>query len=188
MAHTKAYDKALKELIDYLTVEGEKVIKDAYRQRGYRNQTYNLHDSYGSAVYQDGRLLKHTIRYVGKEKAKSMGRNTLLTAGQESDEVERKRFDLSGREDVNAFFEGYKPKTKKGLELVVIAAMVYASYLEIRHKYQVISSAVTGLSGIAKELEKKLGGKIDGYEMNAWRNEDALGVGAYTIRGEQKVI
>ena len=60
----------LDKLINDLTWQGEKAIRVAYRRRDFTNRLYNLRDSYGSAVYYNGRLLKHTIRYLGPEMGK----------------------------------------------------------------------------------------------------------------------
>lgn len=135
------YDKQVEEWIKQLTIEGEKVIKNAYEARGFQNRTYNLHDSYGSAVYQDGRLLKHTIRYVG---------SAVATKGVKKRSISGEA-ELKGREEVDKFFSEYKPTTTKGLELIVIAAMYYAGFVEGKN-YHVIANAETGLQNIAKNF------------------------------------
>ena len=52
--------KIMNALIDELTKDGEELIKLAYNTRGWRNDTYNLHDSYASAVYVHGVLYRRT--------------------------------------------------------------------------------------------------------------------------------
>ena len=74
----------IKALISQLANDGEKSIREAYEGREFTNRTYNLHDSYGSAVYYNGTLVKSSIRYVGAEMA-------------EED-------DRCGRNEVNDFF------------------------------------------------------------------------------------
>ena len=59
----------IKALISQLADDGEKAIREAYEGREFTNRTYNLHDSYGSAVYYNGTLVKGSIRYVGAEMA-----------------------------------------------------------------------------------------------------------------------
>lgn len=202
----KLYDKILAQYIKQLADEGERIILDAYNRKGFNNRTYNLHDSYGSAVYRNGVLLRHTIRFVGqpmenyneKNERKSMGsysgeRTRALRGSSWSQHkafggAERLEQDdeliLHGRDEVNAFFSNYKPKSKDGLELVLIAAMYYAGMVE--RKYQVISNAVTGLQRIARSFGKD--SKVEGYKMEVWRNEGAIGSNAFTIKSEQKVI
>lgn len=202
----KLYDRILAQYVNQLAQEGERIIVDAYNRKGWQNRTYNLHDSYGSAVYRDGVLLRHTIRFVGNPMESYDTHNETKTMGVYGGErirvlrgsswTQHYKFDggsrlenedmliLHGRDEVNAFFSSYQPKTKKGLELVVIAAMYYAGMVE--RKYQVISNAVTGLQRIARTFGKD--SKVEAYKMDVWRNEGAIGRGAFTIKSEQKVI
>lgn len=202
----KLYDKILAQYVNQLADEGERIILDAYRRKGFNNRTYNLHDSYGSAVYRNGNLLRHTIRFVGqpmenydvKNERKTMGlyggertralRGSSWMQHQKFGGVERlesgDKIYLHGRDEVNSFFSNYKPKSKSGLELVVVAAMYYAGMVE--RKYQVISTAVTGLTRIARQFGKD--SKVEGYKMEIWRNEGAIGSKAFTIKSEQRVI
>ena len=202
----KLYDKILAQYVKQLADEGERIILDAYNRKGFNNRTYNLHDSYGSAVYRNGVLLRHTIRFVGapmeeyrddapnKQMGYYQGERTRALRGSswsqhnkfnEGDRLEQgEALNLHGRDEVNAFFSNYKPKSKDGLELVVIAAMYYAGMVE--KKYQVISNAVTGLERIARSFGKD--SKVEGYKMEIWRNEGAIGSNAFTIKSEQKVI
>lgn len=90
-----------------------------------------------------------------------------------------------GRKEVDRFFLDYQSKgaSKNGVELVIIAAMFYASILEggrgaLRRKYQVISG-VTNLMG---SLANKYGGDL--YALNIWRNADKIGAGTFDIRGK----
>lgn len=164
-------DRFLNQLIDELTSEGYTAILQAYYTRDFTNRTYNLHDSYGSAVYYNGRLIKKSIRYVGAEKY-----STGIYTGWEwmnSRSVPNFRgvrymkgdqIDMTGREEVMDFFSQYTPP-KKGLQLVVIAAMWYANVLEkgggnLRRKYRVISGART----IMDELAAKYGGTVSEVE------------------------
>ena len=62
----------IKALISQLADDGEKAIRQAYEGREFTNRTYNLHDSYGSAVYYNGNLVKSSIRYIGAEMAKDV--------------------------------------------------------------------------------------------------------------------
>ena len=57
-------DYFMNQLIQKLTDDGERLVRRAYETRTFENRTYNLHDSYGSAVYVDGRIIKSSIRYA----------------------------------------------------------------------------------------------------------------------------
>ena len=63
-------NKYIDNLISQLARDGEQALHDAYYGRGFNNRTYNLHDSYGSAVYYNGVLVNSSIRYIGAEMAK----------------------------------------------------------------------------------------------------------------------
>ena len=59
---------------------------------------------------------------------------------------------MRGRDEVIDFFQKHTPK-KKGIELVMVAAMFYATYLEngvgkMRRKYKVISSGLSAMRGL----------------------------------------
>lgn len=154
--------RIIQQLISQLTEEGAAAIKQAYETRDWRNRTFNLHDSYGSAVYVNGQLLKRTVRYVGEELAKS-GRNVgwVWAKGRSMPDYKGERrlegdeIEMRGREEIMDFFSQYTPKTT-GVELVIAAAMFYANILEsgggkLKHKYHVISQA----NGIMNDLAKK---------------------------------
>lgn len=131
-------DYFMNQLIQKLTDDGEKLVRRAYETRTFENRTYNLHDSYGSAVYVDGRLIKSSVRYAGSPTAK---------AGKiYEDEL------IEGRFEIDAFFDWFKPR-KKGVDLVVIATMPYADILEkgvgLKRKYKVISGAKDLMNTIA---------------------------------------
>ena len=131
----------IKALISQLADDGEKAIREAYEGREFTNRTYNLHDSYGSAVYYNGTLVKSSIRYVGAEMA-------------EEDE----RY---GRNEVNDFFANYRPKNRKGIDLVIVAAMFYADILEegkgrLKRKYKVIAEGEDYMKNVATHFRGTL--------------------------------
>ena len=131
----------IKALISQLADDGEKAIREAYEGREFTNRTYNLHDSYGSAVYYNGALVKSSIRYVGAEMA-------------EEDE----RY---GRNEVNDFFSNYRPKNRKGIDLVIVAAMFYADILEegkgrLKRKYKVIAEGEDYMKNLATHFRGTL--------------------------------
>ena len=131
----------IKTLISQLADDGEKAIRQAYEGREFTNRTYNLHDSYGSAVYYNGTLVKSSIRYVGAEMA-------------EEDE----RY---GRNEVNDFFSNYRPKNRKGIDLVIVAAMFYADILEegkgrLKRKYKVIAEGEDYMKNVATHFRGTL--------------------------------
>ena len=132
------------KFVDMLADEGGKLILQAVNSRDYTHRTYNLHDSYGSAVYLNGKLVEKSVMLLGSKatKAKSY-----------------KGSKLKGSEEIMKYFQSYKPKSD--IELVVAAAMPYGVVLEkggggLRHKYKVISGINTEVGNLAARLNAKV--------------------------------
>lgn len=134
----------INKFVDMLATEGGKLILQAVNSRDYTHRTYNLHDSYGSAVYLNGKLVEKSVMLLGSKatKAKSY-----------------KGSKLKGSEEIMKYFRSYKPKS--AIELVVAAAMPYGVVLEkggggLRHKYKVISGINTEVGNLAARLNAKV--------------------------------
>lgn len=193
MARFQTQNKFLRRIINELAADGEKAIQLAFSTRGFVNRTYNLHDSYGSAVFVNGSLYPETIRYVGSQMASEKhGKEMGDYKGGRTwpDKYGNRTYTgdtiyAEGRKEVYRFFLDYQSKgsSKSGVELVIVAAMFYASILEggrgtLRRKYQVISGA-TNLMG---SLASKYGADL--YVLDVWRNADQIGAGTFDIRGK----
>lgn len=108
-------DAYTKNMVDGLKVLGYKAMAYAYSKRGFKHRTRNLHDSYGSAVFVNGKLAADSIRYFGG------------VYSRKADEVTKK----TGRQTLNDFFRSYSGGAKNNeIQLVVVAAMFYAGILE----------------------------------------------------------
>lgn len=138
----------LDELVQYLADEGERIIKAAYQSHTFQNRLYNLHDSYGSSVFVAGIEQPGCRRYAEPERSQGV-RNSNI--GREE----------TGRQAIDRYFNDYAKRTRNDhVELVVCAAMFYASFLEnpeeaphIQHKYKVIALAKDELDKLKKELD-----------------------------------
>lgn len=204
----QSYKNLEDEVIKYLTEQGEQIIKKAYTQRNWKNRSHNLHDSYGSAVFRNGNLLRNTIRYVSSEPKANPYKNDkelgdysgqmskaqkgssyreFGKADKPSRFIDGDTIQAYGRDEVNKFFNGYKLATNSGIELVVVAAMYYAGILESGYlgtKYRVISSATTDMNKIAQSLGKG----VDVYMLEIDRNRDeAFTNSAFNVTRGQKV-
>lgn len=134
-----------------LAEEGLRLITKAYEGSDYsHNKTQNLHDSYGSCVFYNGKEMPNTRRYVG--------RNALVGKQDPDGNL------IFGREEIDTFFDGYKAR-QDGFELVMAAAIFYASDLEsgigLKRKYRVISFIADNVSNVAKKYGgtvKRIGG------------------------------
>ena len=134
----------INKFVDMLATEGGKLITQAVSSRDYTHRTLNLHDSYGSAVYLNGKLVEKSVMMLGSKatKAKSY-----------------KGSKLKGSEEIMKYFRSYKPKST--IELVVAAAMPYGVVLEkgsggLRRKYKVISGINTEVGNLAARLNAKV--------------------------------
>lgn len=192
MARFQTQNKFQRRLINELAEDGARAIHFAFASRGFVNRSYNLHDSYGSAVFVNGSLYPDTIRYVGSAQARESSSRELgnYSGDRTWPDKQGKRtltgdtIYVQGREEVYRFFLDYQAKgtMKSGIELVVVAAMFYASILEggrgtLRRKYQVISGATNVLSA----LTKKYGADL--YHLDIWKHQDKISRGAFEFRG-----
>ena len=130
----RSSEAIIRNLIKSLANDGERVIKAAYESRNWKNRLNNLQDSYVSAVFYNGKLQEETVRYVNDEPQSKSGRDY----GWISDNVGDMY--LTGRGEAENFLKSYQLRHnfEKGIRLVVVAAMFYASLLENKG-YQVLS-------------------------------------------------
>lgn len=104
------------DMVAALTTLGYKAMTHAYAQRNYTHRTRNLHDSYASAVYLNGKLIESSIKYLRG----SIG-------GFKRDRLTKK----TGRQTVNDYLHSHSFGAKNNeIVLVVVAAMYYAGILE----------------------------------------------------------
>lgn len=128
------------QIIEDLIKLGEEAIKVALREKGYKNRTYNLHDSIGCAVYFKGNLVA-----------------TRVSSGVKSKKESREGY--TGRDAIRDFFEVNKHiSTKNSIHLMLVAAMPYAEYLEKgthggHYHIQVISSGTDYIQEHLKEYK-----------------------------------
>lgn len=131
-------DAFTRDLVNALATLGWKASLAAYKGRTFTNRTFNLHDSYGSAVYVNGVLQERTIRYMGGQKSHRPG---ILKQTNNATKKRRSklgpryyRYGKNGRDVLDVFFHGndwYRGHKfgKSGIVLVVVAAMWYAGML-----------------------------------------------------------
>ena len=146
-------DKALKLMIEELTMYGEMVIQEAFKTANFnKNRTQNLRDSYASAVFYNGKMVNGTMRTLGSPLA-------LVDKTWYGRKVR-------GRNEATRFLKhDYKP-TSKGLSMVAIAAMPYREVLELRYKYRVISGANWMMRSLAHTFSSKFGVRRHGITIS----------------------
>ena len=138
-------DKIINTIINRLANEGNKLIIQAFSQADFnKNKTQNLHDSYGSAVYYNGKLVQGTQRFM----------TNLAKVGRYNSYTQQVEY---GREEIESFFRDYKANNK-GFELVIAVAMFYGTCLEegsgnLKRKYRVISSVADEVQALASKYK-----------------------------------
>lgn len=197
MARFQTTNKFIRKLVNELAADGARAIHFAFSSRGFVNRTYNLHDSYGSAVFVNGSLYPETIRYAGSAQAQDKSARQMgdYKGGRTWPNKQGKRhytgdtIYVSGREEVNRFFLDYQSKgsTKSGIELVIVAAMFYASILEggrgrLRRRYQVISGATNVMGSLANKYGADL------YAFTIWRDANKIGAGSFDFGRFNKTL
>lgn len=133
------WTRVRKELFDSLAEEQTKrlisyakeALQEAYQNRSFNNDTYNLFDSYVWAVYYNG-VLKE---YGGlSQSEKAQGPTDFEGQG------------IYGKQEAERFVNSYSPKTNKGWDMVIAATVPYAYKLEAgergipRRRFVVIST------------------------------------------------
>lgn len=132
--------KAIEKMVEQLSKEGKLLVEKAYNTRSFEDRTFNLHDSYGSAVYYNGVLQRNSIYYMSPQATEAKKWYGAM---------------LRGRNEIVDFFLEYKGRGK-GFDLVLVAAMPYASILEhsqgsLKKKYKVISGAMSDMEALARK-------------------------------------
>lgn len=147
---------AIAYLVNELTNLGQEACIQAIQQRGYQNRLGNLHDSIGSAVYVDGKLVPSSRRYAESPISSAPYKNKGKNGNGEY---------MNGRQAIDDYWSKHQelPRSKNAVELVVIAATFYAGILEAKG-VQVISAAASYVQGklnIYKSYNPKIRGFAD---------------------------
>ncbi len=120
------------DAINILTRLANTVLNYAQTRHTFKNQTFNLEDSYGYAIYYNGSIVKKTLSESKANKPKVHDYEV-----------------WSGRESANAFLDRYPAES--GYTLVVVAGMFYAEWVEKIYRLDVL----TGSFNLAHaEIEK----------------------------------
>ena len=133
-------------VVKSLAKEGQRIIRQAYLGRRWKNRTYNLYNSYVAGVIVNGRV--RSIMYLGPEHAPDPKYNTGYKYGKKFHSTSRKigyNDAERGRREANNFIMSYAKQHKsKKVTLVIGVAMFYAGILE-RKGYHVLLGVGTEL-------------------------------------------
>lgn len=174
-----------RDLVNACATLGYKAALDAYRNHTYQNRTYALHDSYGSAVYLDGRLVPETIRYVERAYQKK-GDNRGWRGASDPEGMRGKNFD-TGRKALQAYLANPQRMSKrsKGITILVVAAQWYATILE--GKGYTVLDPRTVSSSITYNFDAYIAPILDKYGMKKFapKLRRDLGVDQFFIQDQE---
>lgn len=137
-------------VVDSLAKEGQRIIREAYLKRNWKNRTYNLYNSYVAAVIVSGTVRK--VMFLGPERKPSKRPNDNYDRPYYApDRTQKGGIDVGGRDEALNFVMSYAAQHKqKKVTLVVGAAMFYAGILE-SNGYHVLA----GIDESMKEIKAK---------------------------------
>lgn len=171
-----------------LAKEGGKIIREAYGSKNWKNRSYNLYNSFVSAVIVDGKI--RSIDYLGPEHAPSDTNNSKPGSSEWLSDTLRGygKVDIErGRKEANNFVVSYASQHPKGIILVIAATMFYAGILE-SNGYRVISHVNANLKDLVGDglylKDFKVGNMFGDFKSGS----DAqlkIGKEHITIRGEE---
>lgn len=135
------------KIVAILANEGYRIIKKAYDSKGWENRTYNLHNSYVSAVYVKGKLRSDSIRYLSNEPKPPKSEYAWKAENRPYGDIDIE----NGRKEAENFLASYGRNHKThGIRLVVAAAMFYSGFLEAKG-YRVLSTVQADLESLSRE-------------------------------------
>lgn len=175
-------DAVTRDLVNAFASLAYYAARDAYRNHTYKHRTYALHDSYGSAVYLDGRLVPETIRYVNRSR---QTRNDWRGfRGSKTPEVASPKEWVSGRKSLEEFLKNPSKKglKRKGITMLVVVAQWYASIVEGKG-YSVLDNRVVG-SSIAYRFDSMVTPILNKYGLKkiAYNIKRDLGIDQFYVQ------
>lgn len=130
-------EKYANSMIETLYGDLTKTVDACVNGGTFTNRSYNLHDSYGGAIYYNGTLQREYI--VGREATKTKkwyGRT------------------IDGNKAIAEYIDNYKPKTN-GFEMIVLNGFMpyYGGVVEYKYGYKVIAMSIDQLNMIAAKYK-----------------------------------
>lgn len=135
------------KIVNVLANEGYLLIKKAYESRKWENQTFNLHNSYVSAVFVKGKLRPTSVRFLSDEPHPPKSGTKWLPTDRPYGMIDIE----NGRKEAENFLASYSREHKThGVRLVVAAAMFYSGILEAKG-YRVLSTIQADLENLSRD-------------------------------------
>lgn len=139
--------KQIDKIVDYLAIQGKRIIHDAIQTKDTRQRTQNQNDAYGWAVYYNGKEMRRG--YWTSAPQANEKRNGWVNKGINPG---------YGREDLVKYFDEYKPKSN-GFQLIVVNAVFYTAIQEagggrLKHKYRIITQEFSNMTEAGRGVSK----------------------------------
>lgn len=113
-------------------------VEYAINSHGFQNRTFNLQDSYGYAVFKDGQMMGTPVMAVKKAK------EPIIFEG----------LSYSGQEEGKNLLEDFQ--APMGWSVVVVAGMVYASFVEEYYGLDVLQGSEQEAKVNTEEIFKEI--------------------------------
>lgn len=162
----KFLDMMLGKLFDSLIADGSRVIQKAAETKEARNDTYNMLDAYGCAVYHKGKLVR-------KSYYNQTPKSTKTHKGWRKHSIESD----TGRGYLDEFFKEYRPKGI--IVLVCVNAIYYTNILEagaqgskppgqpdIKKRYRIISQILYKMEDLQRKYKGSTVSRTRAIEIN----------------------
>lgn len=159
MAQSKLMTQAIWKTVYYLVDEGIKIIEDARSSKDTQNISGTQFDSYGLAVFYNGKLY-YSVKSSDPSKNLTNQKRSIETIWGEENGRHRGWGDIpagTGREWAKMFVDEIKRSSQipdKGFALVIFNAAFYSSIQEGTGKWKILSQVV----GDIKNLQSKFKG------------------------------
>lgn len=142
-------NQALGKYLDEIEGDAKRIVKKAADSKEAKNRSFNMMDAYGYAIYFNGKQMRH-----GYASDITMSKGIHKGWAKHSIPAD------DGRGYLDQFFKEYTPKSK-GIELVVVNAIYYASILEAGKgfggaTFRIISQIESDMD----TLKQKHGGRV----------------------------
>lgn len=167
MTQSKLMTQAIWKMVYYLVDKGIKIIEDARVSKETQNISGTQWDSYGLAVFYNGKLY-YSVRSSDPSKDLTTSTRRIETIWDESGGRHKGWGDIpagTGREWAKMFVDEIKKSSQipdKGFALVIFNAAFYSSIQETTQGYRILSQVI----GDIKELESEFrGARIHGINI-----------------------
>ena len=153
MAQSKLMTKAIWAVVYHLVDEGIKIIEKARETKTTNNISGTQYDSYGLAVFYNGKLY-YSVKSLPGGTDTSRRSRYIETAFDEENGRHRGYGDIPdgyGREWAKMFVDEIKSSSvipKEGFAMIVFNAAFYSSIQENRQKYKILSQVVGDLQDL----------------------------------------